>query len=118
MTALLFILFGGAAILAAGSMAATASHYAAAVLAIVHQQGYAANLADPRQRKHLVYARRLKAQSTWRARARARRAGRAMRRDGKIAAKHGKVANGVRKTVHNEYKGFRLALLSYTLILE
>ena len=114
MTALLLALFGGAAILAVASMIANIRHYAAAVIAMAHQHGGG---EQPHfvQRKHLVYARRLKAQPGWRAKARARRAGRDLRRDSRLTLKHG---NAPRKTVHNRHFGFSVALLSDTLAPE
>jgi hypothetical protein len=115
MTALLLALFGGAALLAVASMMATVKHYAAAVLAIMRQSGGSANPDDPVLRKHLAYARRLKAQPGWRARSRARRAGRELRRSGNIA---GQLAIAARKSVHNRQYGFSMALVSDTLMPE
>jgi hypothetical protein len=97
-TALLLALFGGAAILAIASMAVTVKHYAVAAIAVVRQPGRSGNTRDPGRRKHLVYARRHKAQLNWRAKARARSAERDSRRYGKYSAMP---SFGTHKTVHN-----------------
>ena len=115
MTALLLVLFCGAGILAVASMVAQIRHYGAEVIAIARQHGRSGGRPDPVQRKHLVYARRLKVQPGWRARARARRTGRALRRGDRILAGHGNVA---RKSVHNRHSGFIVAHLSDRLVTD
>ena len=109
MTALLIALFCGAGLLATASIVATTKHYSAAWLAIARQLDRG---GEP-PRKHLVYARRLKQQPARRARARARRAGRVLGHDAKLAARS---ATATRKSVNNCYSGFRMALLSDTLV--
>jgi hypothetical protein len=115
MTLLIFALFCGAGILAVVSMVAQTRHHAAAVFALARQHGRGGGQPDPVQRKHLVYARRIKAQPGWRARARARRSGRDLRRGDRLLAGHGSVA---RKSVHNRHSGFIVAHLSDTLATE
>jgi hypothetical protein len=115
MTVLLIALFCGAGILAVASMVANIRHHAAAVIAIARQHGRGGGLPDPVQRKHLVYARRLKAQPGWRAKARARRTGRDLRPCDRPLAGQGNV---VRKSVHNRHSGFIMAHLSDTLATE
>lgn len=115
MTALLIALFAGAGVLSVASMVAQIRHYAAEVIAIARQHDRGGGRPDPVQRKHLVYARRLKAQPGWRARARARRTARALPCGDRILAGHGNVA---RKSVHNRHSGFIVAHLSDRLVTD
>ena len=115
MTAFLIVLFGGAAILAAASIVATVRRYAAPFRVIALQLADAANPGNAAQRKHLVYARRVKAQPTSRAQARARRAGYPLQGEAMIAAKQSSVLG---KIYHRRLHGFNLALLSAKLACE
>jgi len=115
MTALPIALFCVAALVALASMVATARHHGAAVVALLRRYEGADGRAAHGHRKHLVYARRLKPPPGWRARARARRAGRALRRDGGVIAKQ---VMSARKSVHNRHCGFRLVQASDRLAIE
>ena len=115
MTALPIALFCGAALVVLASMVVTAKQYGAGVVALQRQCEGADGAAAHGHRKHLVYARRLKPQSSWRAKARVRRAGHALRRDGGVLAKQGLPT---RKPVHNQQYGFRLAQLADRLAME
>lgn len=113
MTVLPIALFCSAGLIAVGSMVATVKHNAASVLALLRDN----SVSTPGygNRWHLGYARRLKPQPGWRARARVRSAGRDLHRDGKIPAKQGLAA---RKYVQSWHYRFRLALLPDTFAIE
>ena len=126
MTALITAVFCGTALLAMASMVTTARHHAVAAIAILRQResgcGQSMLQANPARRKHLVYARRVKPQTGWRARAKARRAGRTLCRDSEKTRRDSKHVAGpgmsTSKSVHSRNYGFRLALLQDRLAVE
>ncbi len=119
MTALLIALFAGAGILAVLTMVASITHYAAKVAAITRQYYRGGGKPGPEQRKHLLYARRLKPQPGWRAKARARRTKHDLRCSERILASHGPMhGHAAHKSVRNQHSGFIMAHLTDTLATE